>query len=121
MKKHYIDPFCEILELKFEDIVTASDPDPSNPETPVVTDPVTNGSPISVEATPITKAAYITNAAHHTTIDPGELYDPFYSASNAGISDSSDTDVQDSKDPYSGFASDTDASDSDVMDDIFVD
>ncbi len=117
MKKHYIDPFCEILELKFEDIVTASDPsDPSNPETPVVHD-----SPLSVEAMPITKAAYITNAAHHTTIDPGELYDPFYSASNAGISDSSDTDVQDSKDPYSGFASDTDASDSDVMDDIFVD
>ncbi len=107
MKKHYIKPYCEIMEISFKDIIVTSgdDVDQDYGEGPVVKDGA-NGAAIY-------KAAYMTNIVHGTTADHGDLYDPFYTAPHT-LTRSTPDDAEISKDPYSGYGTDTDLSSSET-------
>ena len=126
MRYRYTAPYCEIVKLSFTDIVCTSGDPPDiqtgSEETPVVRD--------SAAGAVIYKSAYMNNVVHGLNVDPGDIYDPFYNAphSFSGASNGSDTDEgadndmeSSTRDPYSGYNTDTDLSesDSDLIDDIW--
>lgn len=121
MKRFYTEPHCDFVKISLSDVMILSDPDKE--EGPVDGSNTTNTNEGGNGAVLEKKVAYMNNVVHHSVVDHGDLYDPFYTAPSFSFkrpSSDSDTDAESTNDPYSGYSTDTDlsGSDSDIPDDM---